>query len=135
MLYQFQEFQRALLQPLTAWAQTTAKTFVNPTNPLSMVPGAQRIAAGYELLYRLGKEYEKPEFGIKSVKAHGKDVAIHEFTTVDKPFCKLIRFKRFSDDVEVIKKLKQDPVVLIVAPLSGHYATLLRDTEIGRAHV
>ena len=128
MLYQFQEFQRALLQPLTAWAQTTARTFVNPTNPLSMVPGAQRIAAGYELLYRLGKEYEKPEFGIKSVKAHGKDVAIHEFTTVDKPFCKLIRFKRFSDDVEVIKKLKQDPVVLIVAPLSGHYATLLRDT-------
>ena len=128
MLYQIQEFQRALLQPLTAWAQATAKTFVNPSNPLSLLPNAPRIAAGYELLYRLGKEYEKPEFGIKTVKAHGKDVAINEFTVVEKPFCKLIRFKRFSDDVEVIKKLKADPVVLIVAPLSGHYATLLRDT-------
>ena len=128
MLYQIQEFQRALLQPLTAWAQATAKTFVNPSNPLSLLPNAPRIAAGYELLYRLGKEYEKPEFGIKTVKAHGKDVAINEFTVIEKPFCKLIRFKRFSDDVEVIKKLKADPVVLIVAPLSGHYSTLLRDT-------
>jgi len=55
MLYQYQEFQKALLQPLTAWAQATAKTFVNPTNPLSLLPAATRIAAGYELLYRLGK--------------------------------------------------------------------------------
>jgi poly(3-hydroxybutyrate) depolymerase len=48
MLYQYQEFQKALLQPLTAWAQATAKTFVNPTNPLSLLPAATRIAAGYE---------------------------------------------------------------------------------------
>ena len=128
MLYQYQEFQKALLQPLTAWAQATAKTFVNPSNPLSLLPSATRIAAGYELLYRLGKEYEKPEFRIKNVVAHGKNVAINEFTVVEKPFCKLVRFKRFSDDVNVIKKLKQDPVVLIVAPLSGHHSTLLRDT-------
>ena len=70
MLYQFQEFQRALLQPLTAWAQTTARTFVNPTNPLSMVPGAQRIAAGYELLYRLGKEYERSEEHTSELQSH-----------------------------------------------------------------
>ena len=128
MLYQYQEFQKALLQPLTAWAQATAKTFVNPSNPLSLLPSATRIAAGYELLYRLGKEYEKPEFKIKTVMAHGKNVAINEFTVVDKPFCKLVRFKRFSDDVNVIKKLKEDPAILIVAPLSGHHSTLLRDT-------
>lgn len=60
--------------------------------------------------------------------AHGHEVAIHEITKVTKPFCKLIRFKRFSDDVETIKKLKEDPSVLIVAPLSGHHATLLHDT-------
>jgi len=128
MLYQLQEFQRALLEPLSSWAQTTAKSLSNPTNPLSLIPGAQRLAAGYELLHRLGKEYEKPEFGIKSVQAHGKSVAITEYTVVEKPFCRLIRFKRFSDDVEVIRKMKNDPVVLIVAPLSGHHATLLRDT-------
>lgn len=128
MLYQLQEFQRALLEPISSWAQATAKSLTNPTNPLSKVPGSERIAAGYELLHRLGKEYEKPEFGIKSVEAHGKNVAITEFTSLDKPFGKLIRFKRFSDDVEVIRKMKNDPVILIVAPLSGHHSTLLRDT-------
>jgi poly(3-hydroxybutyrate) depolymerase len=53
-------------------------------------------------------------------------VAIHEITKVTKPFCKLIRFKRFSDDVETIKKLKGDPSVLIVAPLSGHRNSIAR---------
>ena len=92
------------------------------------MPGSERLAASYELLYRLGKNYKKPEFGIRAVQAHGREVAIHERTTVAKPFCNLIRFKRFSDDVEVIKKLKEDPIVLVVAPLSGHHSTLLRDT-------
>jgi poly(3-hydroxybutyrate) depolymerase len=128
MLYQLQEFQRALLEPLSSWAQTTAKALTNPTNPLSIFPGTQRVAAGYELLHRIGKAYEKPEFGIKSVEAHGKKVAITEFTVIEKPFARLTRFKRFSDDVEVIQKMKNDPVVLIVTPLSGHHATLLRDT-------
>ena len=128
MLYQIYDFQKALLQPLTEWAKTTAETFVNPANPLSLVPGAERLAASYELLHRLGKDYKKPEFGIRSVNAHGKEVVVQELTTVAKPFCNLVRFKRFSDDVEVISKMKQDPVVLIVAPLSGHHSTLLRDT-------
>lgn len=128
MLYQIYDFQKALLQPLTEWAKTTAETFVNPANPLSLVPGAERLAASYELLHRLGKDYKKPEFGIRSVKAHGKEVVVQEFTALAKPFCNLVRFKRFSDDIEVISKMKRDPVVLIVAPLSGHHSTLLRDT-------
>ncbi|MEY2797105.1 MAG: hypothetical protein RLZZ119_586, partial [Pseudomonadota bacterium] len=128
MLYQIYDFQKALLQPLTEWAKTTAETFVNPANPLSLVPGAERLAASYELLHRLGKDYKKPEFGIRSVNAHGKEVVVQELTTAAKPFCNLVRFKRFSDDVEVISKMKQDPVILIVAPLSGHHSTLLRDT-------
>ncbi len=128
MLYQIYDFQKALLQPLTEWAKTTAETFVNPANPLSLMPGAERVAASYELLHRLGKDYKKPEFGIRAVKAHGKEVVVQEFTALAKPFCNLVRFKRFSDDVDVISKMKQDPVVLIVAPLSGHHSTLLRDT-------
>ena len=128
MLYQIYDFQKVLLQPLTEWAKTTAETFVNPANPLSLMPGAERVAASYELLHRLGKDYKKPEFGIRAVKAHGKEVVVQEFTALAKPFCNLVRFKRFSDDVEVISKMKQDPVVLIVAPLSGHHSTLLRDT-------
>jgi poly(3-hydroxybutyrate) depolymerase len=128
MLYQLHEFQRSILNPLTAWAQATAKTFANPLSPLSLVPGATRLAAGYELLYRLGKEYEKPAFDIKSVRSNGRDIPIVEQTVVEKPFCKLVRFKRYADDPETIKLLKDEPVVLVCAPLSGHHATLLRDT-------
>ncbi len=128
MLYQLHEFQKALLQPMSSWAHAASEAFINASNPASKIPGSQRLAASYELLYRLGKDYKKPEFGIRSVQAHGREVAIHEIATITKPFCKLIRFKRFSDDVEVIKKLKEDPSVLVVAPLSGHHSTLLRDT-------
>ena len=128
MLYQLYEFQKALLQPLSSWARAASESFINVSNPMSKVTGSERLAASYELLYRLGKDYKKPEFRIRSVQAHGREVAIHEQLTLSKPFCNLIRFKRFSDDVEVIKKLKDDPVVLLVAPLSGHHSTLLRDT-------
>jgi len=128
MLYQLQEFNRALLEPLSSWAQTTAKAFVNPNNPLSYYPVSQRIAAGYELLYRLGKEYEKPDFGIRTIEVLGKKVTVTEFTSLKKPFCNLLRFKRYSDDVDVIKAMKKEPIVLVVAPLSGHHSSLLRDT-------
>ena len=112
MLYQLHEFQKALLQPVSSWARAASEAFINTSNPASKVPGSERLAASYELLYRLGKDYKKPEFGIRSVQAHGREVAIHEMTTIAKPFCKLIRFKRFSDDVEVIRKLKEDPATL-----------------------
>jgi poly(3-hydroxybutyrate) depolymerase len=79
-------------------------------------------------MHRLGKDYEKPEFGLRTVAVEGVEVAIHERIEVDKSFCQLRRFKRFTDDPATLQKLKEQPVVLIVAPLSGHYATLLRDT-------
>jgi poly(3-hydroxybutyrate) depolymerase len=113
---------------MSSWARAASQAFIDGSNPASKVPGSDRLAASYELLYRLGKDYKKPEFGIRSVTAHGHEVAIHERTVISKPFCNLIRFKRFSDDVETIKNLKEDPAVLVVAPMSGHHATLLRDT-------
>lgn len=128
MLYQLHEFQRSILNPLTAWAQATAKTFTNPLSPMSLVPGATRLAAGYELLYRLGKEYEKPAFDIKSVRSNGREIPVVEQSVLEKPFCKLLRFKRYADDPDTIRLLKDEPVVLVCAPLSGHHATLLRDT-------
>jgi len=128
MLYQLYETQRSLMEPFADLAQTTAKAFNNPLSPLAHLPYAQRMAAGYALLHRLGKDYEKPEFGIRTVAVDGVNVAIHERVEIDKPFCELRRFKRFTDDPATLTKLKSQPVVLIVAPLSGHYATLLRDT-------
>jgi len=128
MLYQLYESQRSLMEPFSDLAQTAAKIFNNPLLPIGQMPFAQRVSAGYALIHRLGKDYEKPEFGIRTVDVDGVHVAIHERVEIDKPFCELRRFKRFSDDPATLNKLKTQPVVLIVAPLSGHYATLLRDT-------
>jgi poly(3-hydroxybutyrate) depolymerase len=128
MLYQIHEWQRAFLGPLSYFAQANARMLNDHASPLSQWPGVQRLAAGFELIHRLGKDYEKPEFGIHSTLAHEHEIAVIERVALDKPFCQLKRFKRFSDDPATIDKMKADPVVLVVAPLSGHHATLLRDT-------
>ncbi len=128
MLYHLHEFQRSLLSPLVAYSEATARLYSDHGSWMSKLPGADRMAAGFELMYRLGKDYEKPEFGIRSVVAHGHEIPIVEYCALAKPFCKLLRFKRFSDDAEVVNDLKDDPIVLVVAPLSGHHSTLLRDT-------
>ncbi len=128
MLYQLYETQRSLMEPFSDLAQTAAKVYSNPLSMMGQSPFAQRISAGYDLMHRLGKDYEKPEFGIRTVDVDGVSVAIHERVEIDKPFCELRRFKRFTDDPATLGKLKGQPAVLIVAPLSGHYATLLRDT-------
>jgi poly(3-hydroxybutyrate) depolymerase len=128
MLYQIHEWQRAFLGPLSYFAQANARALNDHSNPFAQLPGAQRMAAGYELIHRLGKDYEKPEFGIHHATAHDQEIAVIERVALDKPFCQLKRFKRFSDDPATIDKMKTDPVVLVVAPLSGHHATLLRDT-------
>ena len=128
MLYQIYETQRTMMEPFVDFAQAAAKLYSNPLTPAGQNPLAQRVAAGYSLLYRLGKDYEKPSFGLNTVDVDGTSVAVHERIELDKPFCELRRFKRFTDDPGTLTRLKSQPVVLIVAPLSGHYATLLRDT-------
>ena len=128
MLYQIYETQRSIMEPFSDLAEVAAKIYSNPAMPVSQFPMAQRVSAAYDLMHRLGKDYEKPTFGLTKIDVDGVDVAIHERIEVDKPFCELRRFKRFSDDTNTLAKLKGQPVVLIVAPLSGHYATLLRDT-------
>jgi poly(3-hydroxybutyrate) depolymerase len=128
VLYQLYETQRSLMEPFADLAQSAAKAYSNPLSMFGQNPLAQRISAGYDLMHRLGKDYIKPEFGLRTIDVDGVDIAIHERVEIDKPFCELRRFKRFSDDPTTLGKLKGQPAVLIVAPLSGHYATLLRDT-------
>ena len=128
MLYQFFETQRSLMEPFSDLAQTAAKVFANPLTMAGQSPFSQRISAGYDLLHRLGKDYEKPEFGLRTIDVYGVEVALHERVEIQKPFCELRRFKRFTDDQATLERIKDQPAVLIVAPLSGHYATLLRDT-------
>ena len=128
LLYQMHELGRAWMAPMTYWADAGSKMFAAPGSWLSTLPGASRVAAGCELLYRIGKDYEKPEFGIHSIQIDGNAYPVIEREMARKPFCRLLRFKRYADDAGNIAELKDDPPVLVVAPLSGHHATLLRDT-------
>lgn len=133
LFYQMHELGRAWMAPMTYWADANARMFSAPGSWLSGLPHAQRAAAGYELLYRIGKDYEKPKFGIHSVTGNGRDGSEITYPVVERevlrtPFCRLLRFKRFSDEADGIVDLKDDPPVLVVAPLSGHHSTLLRDT-------
>jgi poly(3-hydroxybutyrate) depolymerase len=120
MLYQLHELQRHLLNPITAFAEGASQLYSHPASPLSYLPFSREISAGYELLHRLGKDYEKPAFGLGHTTVRGKEVAVSEEIVLAKPFCNLRRFKREGKH--------SDPKVLVCAPLSGHHSTLLRDT-------
>ena len=132
VLYHLHEYNRALLSPVVQLARAGAYLFSAQDSWFSHLPGANRVAAGYELLYRLGKDYEKPAWGIDEVDigrtVDGIKVQVVEQVAVARPFCRLIHFERRSDRDSVVDAMKDDPVVLVVAPLSGHHATLLRDT-------
>jgi poly(3-hydroxybutyrate) depolymerase len=120
MLYELYELQRTFLDPMSAFAQLGAWAWGE--TPLSALPFAERIAAGYELFARASRSYEKPEFGLtETTLPSGTHVRVTERVVLEKPFCRLVRFERSA-------AVAGDPKVLLVAPLSGHHATLLRDT-------
>ena len=127
MLYRLNELHRTLVGPTVHLAHAGALMFSGPGNWLAHLPGAAQVAAGYELIYRLGREYPKPEFGIHAATVAGTEVIVREETALSRPFCRLLHFRRYSDDANVVAAMKQHPVVLVVAPLSGHHATLLRE--------
>jgi poly(3-hydroxybutyrate) depolymerase len=126
VLYHLHDLQRKLLNPLSLWAQATSELFSSPYSPLSYTPFARRMAAGYDLLHRVGKYYEKPAFGLDATSIDGTEVAVVEETSLAKPFCNLLHFSRKLP--KALAARANDPKVLVVAPLSGHHATLLRDT-------
>jgi poly(3-hydroxybutyrate) depolymerase len=128
MLYQFYETQRAMLSPFSEFASASSKLYNHPLSPFTHTPMATRVSAGLDLMHRLAKEYEKPEFNIHSVNIDGTDVAVQQQVAIEKPFCRLLRFKRFSDNLPTLSRMKAHPTVLVVAPLSGHHSTLLRET-------
>jgi poly(3-hydroxybutyrate) depolymerase len=128
MLYQLYETQRALMAPFSEFASATAKLYNHPLSPFTHTPMAQRVSASLGLAHRLAKEYEKPPFDITSTTVNGQSVAVHEQVALEKPFCRLLRFKRYADDSKALSLMKTQPTVLVVAPLSGHHSTLLRDT-------
>jgi poly(3-hydroxybutyrate) depolymerase len=120
MLYDAYEVQRSFLAGASRLAGMGAGWLSNPANPWSYASASPLIAASLEVFSHASATRGKPEFGIESTLVDGKTVAVREEIVLRKPFGQLKRFVR--DGVEA------GPRLLIVAPMSGHYATLLRGT-------
>jgi len=123
MYYHFYDLNHAALQPFRAYADAVRLFYRNPVNPLSHTVFGRTLAASAELFERTTRRYGKPAFGIDKTVVDWKEVAVVEKVVWSKPFCKLIHFVR-----DLPARRRSDPRLLIVAPMSGHYATLLRGT-------
>jgi poly(3-hydroxybutyrate) depolymerase len=119
-LYHLHEMHYAAITPLNIMANASAMLHSHPFSPLSYTSYAKHIAAASEVLERITHRYTKPEFGIAHTKVDDKDVRIHEKVIEEKPFCRLLHFEKATG--------KPQPKLLLVAPMSGHHATLLRGT-------
>lgn len=115
MLYQFVEYQRALLAPFTAWAESVAKAFVDPDSPLAQVLGALYLGAGCEMLYRLGRTCENPTFAITAVQHDGHVIPVLEQVVLEEPFCRLLRFAPDPAALDAAAR-QPGPAVLLCAP-------------------
>lgn len=124
MNYHTYELAHIAAVPMRWSANALKMQIQSPLNPYRdhLVP--RMIAAGCEVFENVTRRYSKPEFGIESTKIFGLPVPVRQKTVLSKPFCDLLYFERD----EAVTGQRDDPDVLIVAPLSGHYATLLRGT-------
>ena len=123
-LYWFYEWGQAALNPSRALADATRLYFKNPINPLSLTEFGKNMAAAAEVFERTTRRYSKPEWGIETTLVGGERVPVSIRTVWERPFCKLLHFERHFEHVPK----RPQPRLLIVAPMSGHYATLLRGT-------
>ncbi|MDX1974099.1 MAG: polyhydroxyalkanoate depolymerase [Rickettsiales bacterium] len=119
-LYHLHEIHYAAISPIKMMAQASKALHRHPLSPLTYTGYGRSVAAAAEVIERVTHRYGKPNFGITHTKVDGKDVAVHQEIIDTKPFCRLIHFKKDMS--------KQQPAMLIVAPMSGHHATLLRGT-------
>ncbi|MET0597470.1 MAG: polyhydroxyalkanoate depolymerase [Mesorhizobium sp.] len=123
MFYQMYELTHASLQPARAYADSVRLFYTNPLNPFAHTSWGRSIAAGAELFERTTRRYGKPQFGLAATKVDWKSVPVTETIVWSRPFCNLVHFER-----RLPAGRQRDRKLLIVAPMSGHYATLLRGT-------
>jgi poly(3-hydroxybutyrate) depolymerase len=124
MLYQAYEMTHAAISPMRAAARMSQEMMSNPLNPMANTYGTRTVSAALEMFINATRRYAKPEFEIASTLVDGVETPITEHVVWSKPFCNMLHFRRES----VVADSRDDPKVLLVAPMSGHYATLLRGT-------
>jgi poly(3-hydroxybutyrate) depolymerase len=132
MLYSFVEMTRAAMLPWRAAANLTRETLRHPLNPAGETLMGRQAAAAADLFEALTRYYGKPDWEVSPVEVDGRAVEVSVETVWSKPFCDLLHFKRDRAALARARGVRQgaidDPKVLLVAPMSGHHATLLRGT-------
>ena len=124
MLYQWYELSRAAMRPARIMAGSGRLIFSNPFNPLAYTMSGWHAAAACEVFERTTRRYTRPNFRLVATNVDGVTVTVSEEIVWQRPFCRLIHFQR---DIEP-NRAAQDPRILLVSPMSGHFATLLRGT-------
>ncbi len=128
MLYAMNEYGYMAATPLRAAARVARDFWRSPLNPASETAIGRTLFAASDLFANVTKRYGKPEWRIDSTTVNGKPVRVRQTTVWQSPWCRLLQFDRDMGDMRRAGRMEYDPAVLIVAPLSGHYATLLRGT-------
>ena len=123
-MYWFYEMGHAALNPSRAFADATKLFFKNPANPLTHTAYGKSVAASMEMFERSTRRYQKPEWNIRETVVGAEHVPVHINCVWQRPFCRLLHFERAFTRTP----RRPQPKLLIVAPMSGHYATLLRGT-------
>ena len=121
MLYETYQAQRDAFAPVRLFAQTVQGVLSQPWPVIAYHPMVRAAAAACELVARAGMWHERPAFGIKTVTIGGRVLPVEEAVVARHPFCTLLHFRK--EGIAAVQ-----PRVLLVAPLSGHFATLLRGT-------
>jgi poly(3-hydroxybutyrate) depolymerase len=122
-LYFMYEAAFMAMAPARAMADASRLFYLNPANPLSHTPFGRTMAASAEMFERATRRYGKPAFDLPFTTVDGRQAAVTERVVWSRPFCNLLHFERARP-----LNAPAHPKVLIVAPMSGHYATLLRGT-------
>jgi len=120
MLYDAYQAQNDIFGPIRLMAGTASEWLGQSWLPIGTMPFVRGAAAAMELLSHAGLSHERPNFRIESVTVDGTEVAVSEEVVASHPFCNLLHFRK--------DLTRDEPTVLVVAPLSGHFATLLRGT-------
>lgn len=128
LAYYYYEAGHMMLSPARAASDATRLLFKNPANPLTYTPYGRAVAAGCELFERATRRYGKPAFDLPTTQVelsagNVREVEVRERIVWRRPFCNLINFDRVLP-----RSVAPQPKLLVVAPMSGHYATLLRGT-------
>ncbi len=124
MHYYAYEFAHAVLSPLRIGANSMRSMLELPFNPIANTPFGRHLKAACEVFENMTRRYGKPEWGLRSTRVNNVEVPVREHVVASTPFCNLLHFDRDTSKIGA----RYDPKVLVVAPMSGHYATLLRGT-------